>query len=172
MSKKSDLINIYEKYTEVIEELNISEPAQSPGVFGAQPSAPSGNALVRVQDDEECEVHAGESNADMAKSEVYKIAKASNELMNMLNIGSKMEPWMLSKLVKASDYICSVKSVVEYDSFEKCQDEMMSGLNDINNSMVVVTKIKDMLAGEDMGVNEEVLKQVIFNIECLKEDKN
>ena len=37
---------------------------------------------------------------------------------------------------------------------------------------IFVSKVKNILASEPLSVNEEVLKQVIFNIECLKEAKN
>lgn len=172
MSKKADLVNIYNKYSEIIEELNISEPAQSSGVFGTQPTVPSGNTAIKINtsEDEECETHPGETNLEMAKAEIFKIAKSVNELMNLINTCSKMEPWMLSKLVKACDYVCAVKNVIEYDEFEKCQNDVTSGMNELNSGMIVVSKIKDMLSSEDINVNEEVLKQIIFNIECLKEN--
>ena len=58
---------------------------------------------------------------------------------------------------------------MEYDQFERCQDDLIDGMRDIDSGMSVISRIKDMLAGEDISVNEEVLKQVIFNIECIKE---
>ena len=89
--------------------------------------------------------------------------------MNFLQGADGLEPWQLSKLVKASDYLCSVASTVEYDEFEKCQKDLETGMRDVGRGMAVVSQIKDMLSGEDMSVNEEVLKNVIFNIECLTE---
>lgn len=114
----------------------------------------------------------GEDNKDMAKSELYKLVKAGSQLLQMLMEGSciKIEPWQLSKITKASDYICAVKNSIEFDEFEKMAGEMVSGLSELNSP--IVSKVKNMLAGEPMEVNEEVLRQVIFNIECLKEAKS
>ena len=114
-----------------------------------------------------------DDNKSMAKSEVYKLVKASTELFQMLMSGSdctKIEPWQLSKITKATDYICSVKNSIEFDEFEKMSGEMSQGLSELD--MPVVSKVKNILASEPLSVNEEVLKQVIFNIECLKEAKN
>jgi hypothetical protein len=180
MANKADLISIYNTYVNsVIEEnLGIGEPSDAPSDMPSHPMQPSGMHTISIPNDEseECDHETShssheDSNLEMAKSEVYKILKSANELMNLLQCATSLEAWQLSKIVKASDYVCSVKGAVEYDEFEKCQDEMHQGMHDINNGMVVVSKIRDMLTGEDMGVNEEILKQVIFNIECLKESK-
>jgi hypothetical protein len=199
MGKLTDLTSIYETYKqEVIQELNIGIMSDAPGLGSRLNSKPSHSDNLKVnipgQAEEEqicnmcgqadCKCNSGcsscgksdcscnnqeDSNLSMAKSEVFKILKAANELMNRLQTSEKVEPWQLSKLVKASDYLCNVNSSVEYDEFEKCQQDLNSGINDINKGMVVVSKIKDMLASEDLTVNEEVLKNVIFNIECLVE---
>jgi hypothetical protein len=112
-----------------------------------------------------------DSNTDMAKSELYKLVKAGSSLLQMLMEGSciKIEPWQLSKITKASDYICAVKNSIEFDEFEKMAGEMVNDMSELNSP--VVSKVKNILAGEPMEVNEEVLKQIIFNIECLKEAK-
>jgi hypothetical protein len=77
-----------------------------------------------------------------------------------------MEAWMLSKLVKASDYLLSVKNVMEYDSYEK---QVKGPMDDFSNDMIVVSKITNMLNGEGRHVNEKVLRRIIFNLEILKE---
>lgn len=186
MGKLKDLKAIYNTYkNEIIEEVNIGIMPDAPGLTSDANPEPEhvDNLRIRVpgQADEEmcgsceanpcnCNTDGVENNADMAKSEVFKILKAANELMNRLQTVHDIEPWQLSKIVKASDYLCSVSGSVEYNEFEKCQNDLESGMNDINKGMVVVSQIKDMLAGEDINVNEEVLKTVIFNIECLKQD--
>lgn len=115
-----------------------------------------------------------DTNKGMAKSEIFKLAKAAQNLMQLL-MGSgscgDIEPWMLSKITKAADYICAVNSALEYDEFERMGSEMSSGMSEMDGISPVTIKIKDLLAGEPLGVNEDVLKQVIFNIECLKEAK-
>jgi hypothetical protein len=116
------------------------------------------------EDSEDYDV-ASESNKDMAKSEIFKINKAAQGLMCVVQKSSKIEPWMLSKLVKASDYLCSVLGVLEYDNFEK---EVQIPADDFSNDMHLVSKITNMLNGENRAVNEEVLKRVIFNLEILE----
>jgi hypothetical protein len=106
----------------------------------------------------------------MAKSELFKVMRAANDLMNLLqSSNTSVEPWQLSKLVKASDYVCAVKGSLEYDSFEKQCTDLQNGMHELSNGMGIVDQIKNMLSGEDLNVNEEVLRQVIFNIECLLE---
>lgn len=174
---KKDLVDIYNTYkNNIIEELSIGVPQGGPSMYPTTEAQPSNDNMINLQvptKEEDCEdVHSEESNIEMGKSEVFSILKNGNELMNILQNCSKLEPWQLSKLVKACDYINSVKNSIEYDEFEKCQNDMVNGMRDISNGMVVVSKIKDMLAGEDSAVNEQVLKQVIFNIECLKDVRN
>lgn len=174
MGKLTDLTSIYETYQQnVVQELNISEPISTSDI----PSSPMAPATTSVavlkrplsQNDEEC-ISDSESNSDMAKSELFKIMRSANELMNLLQApDSKVEPWQLSKLVKASDYVCAVKGSLEYDSFEKQCNDFNDGMNELQSGMGIVSQIKGMLSGEGMEVNEEILRQVIFNIECLLE---
>lgn len=175
MGKLTDLKHIYETYKQGrINELNIGIPDLGP-INSPQ------NTLEPIpsQDDEHhcsacnsspCSCNSAkeeDSNLQMAKSELYSILKSADALMGRLQTASTLEPWQLSKLVKANDYVNSVANTVEYDEFEKTQKDMECGMRDINKGMMVVSQIKDMLAGEDISVNEQVLKSVIFNIECL-----
>ncbi|MFW6047233.1 MAG: DUF3008 family protein [Candidatus Woesearchaeota archaeon] len=50
----------------------------------------------------------------MAKSQLYRIAKCSAELHKMINDSDELEPWVQSKITKASDYIMAVKNYMEY----------------------------------------------------------
>lgn len=66
----------------------------------------------------------------MAKSQLYRIAKCSAELHKMINDADELEPWVQSKITKASDYIMAVKNYMEYliqrqDSMNP--DDMMTG---------------------------------------------
>ena len=105
------------------------------------------------------------SNLEMAKSEVYKILKCADELMQILDSSPKMEAWMLSKLVKASDFVSSVKDVIDYDLYDK---EMSHDMSDLSNGMNLVGQITSMLSGECKAVNEAVIKRARFNLEILK----
>jgi hypothetical protein len=50
----------------------------------------------------------------MAKSELYKIAKYAIALHGMIQDTDNLEPWVQSKITKASDYLSSVKHYMEY----------------------------------------------------------
>lgn len=170
MGKLSDLTNIFETYKNTINEMGISEPLSTSDI-PSSPTTPSPTNTIVIdkelpQENEEC---VDDSNCEMAKSEVFKILKSANELMNILQDTPNVEPWQLSKIVKASDYICSVKGSLEYDNFEAHCNDLQNGMNELDSGMELVGKIKNMLSGEGLSVNEEVLKQVIFNIECLVE---
>ena len=115
---------------------------------------------------EDCMSHDN-GNIDMAKSEAYKIKNYAEEILALIPCSKKMEAWMLSKLVKAADYLCSVKGVLEYDNYEK---QVMKPMDDFSNDMALVNKITSMLSGEGKYVNEAVLKRIIFNLEILKEE--
>jgi hypothetical protein len=105
-----------------------------------------------------------DSNLEMAKSETFKIKKACETLCRAMQGACKVEPWMLAKLVKASDYLCSVANVLEYDNYEKSVEQPVQ---DFSDDMHVITKITGMLNGEGRGVNEAVLKRAIFNLELI-----
>lgn len=50
----------------------------------------------------------------MAKSELYKLAKYAIALHGMIQDNENLEPWVQSKITKASDYISTVKHYLEY----------------------------------------------------------
>jgi hypothetical protein len=150
-------------------------PQQSPeemaavGIAGSMKHAScskctDGQCGAEQADEEEHDVY-DDSNLEMAKSEVYKILKCADELMHILDESPKMEAWMLSKLVKASDFVSSVKDVLDYDIYDK---EMGGCMQDLSNGMHVVGQITSMLNGEGKEVNEAVIKRARFNLELIK----
>lgn len=50
----------------------------------------------------------------MAKSELYKLAKYSIALHGKIQDNESLEPWVQSKITKASDYISTVLHYMEY----------------------------------------------------------
>ena len=173
MSKKYELTKIRSVYERVLNE-DIQHLELSNSLLGSEPQMhdkPSMLNIPKISIGGECSGEKSEEkNSDMAKSEIFNIVKDGSCLLDMIRDDTKMEPWMLSKLVKASDYINSVKKVLEYDNFEKdycTQDDMQ----DIDAGLRMAGNIKGMLDGEGLEVNEAVLKNVIFNIECIKASK-
>jgi hypothetical protein len=167
MSRKYELGKILNAYEKIINEdhmeMELPPPPSEDKLDITPVSIPSINSKVG----HECSKSSEESNLDMAKSELFSILKDGSDLLDLLGNSPEVSPWMLSKLSRACDYIDSVKKVIEYSNFENfCSQE---DENDLNNSLRVAYDIKNMLGGEGLAVNEEVLKNVIFNIECLKE---
>jgi hypothetical protein len=119
------------------------------------------------EEEEECDF-SDDSNLKMLKSEIYKISKDSKELMGILNSQPNIDPWMLGKIIKASDYVSSIKDYLEYKTYEK---EVGQCMNDLSNGMDLVSQITSMLNGEGKFVNEQVLKRIKFNLEILKENE-
>lgn len=123
-------------------------------------------------EEEECEecdqVFSDSGNMEMARSEIFKIKKYAEDIMSLLSCSNKMEAWMLGKLVKTADYLCSIKGVLDYDNYEK---SVKSPSDEFSNDMDLVSKITSMLSGEGRSVNEEVLKRIIFNLEIIKEEE-
>lgn len=131
------------------------------------PQAPQRVNCVKCgEENEECECDDGDNdNTDMAKSELFKVMNYVKNIDNCLKSSNKMEAWMLSKIIKAADYLCSVNGVLQYDAHKK---NVQEPADDFQNDMNLVSKIGTMLTGESKTVNEEVLKRAIFNLEIIK----
>jgi hypothetical protein len=50
----------------------------------------------------------------MAKAQLMKLSKQSSELYNMIGDGEELEAWVQDKVSKASDYMNSVHSHMQY----------------------------------------------------------
>lgn len=57
--------------------------------------------------------------AKMAKADLYKLAKYSAKLFEMINENDELEGWMQAKITKASDYISSVYHRLEYEQMTR-----------------------------------------------------
>ena len=56
---------------------------------------------------------------EMAKSELYRLVKNSQELMQMLDDDTQLEAWVQSKITKAADYIASVNQYLGFQAENK-----------------------------------------------------
>ena len=61
----------------------------------------------------ELETETQEREGSMARSQLYKLAKYSQELLEMFDDQTDLEEWVESKITKAADYIGSVKHYLE-----------------------------------------------------------
>lgn len=67
----------------------------------------------------------------MAKSELYKLSKYAIALHGMIQDTDNLEPWVQSKITKASDYISTVKHYMEYVDLAGPEEEMPVVVNDL-----------------------------------------
>lgn len=165
MNKKADLKKISEAYQAVkLNELNLGPGAETTN------TVPSNNVatVVSLPDNEECEGLHGETDvteteSHMAKSEIYKVHKIAKELYNLIKDESELEPWIFSKITIAADYLEGVRNYLEYNKF-KAEGEFNASHED--HEFRIVSRIRDMLKGENKSVVESVLRDVIFTIEA------
>lgn len=170
MNRKRDLANLGEVYGESIVNEML---AFGPGAGRSASPSPSTPTAVVIKKEEEQEDHLppintedSETEASMAKSELYKIHKASRELYNIIKDCSDLEPWVFSKITVAASYLEGVKNYLEYDKFKK-EGEFGTDLEGAHQDNIV-SRVKEMLHGEKKEVLEQVIRQVIFNLEALK----
>jgi hypothetical protein len=96
------LENTTAQLTTPLEECGMAdEPMPLPG-----PPPEGGGALEPVFDD-----HEGR----MAKSQLYKVAKYSSELVNNMNDQDQLPSWVQAKITKAADYLEAVNNYLEYE---------------------------------------------------------
>jgi hypothetical protein len=62
----------------------------------------------------EVNVPEEDHEAAMARSDLYKMAKYSMKLFQMIEEGQQLEGWVQAKITKASDYISSIYHYMEY----------------------------------------------------------
>ena len=79
--------------------------------------------------------------AEMARGDLYKMAKYSVKLLDMIQEGDELEGWMQAKITKASDYISSVYHRLDYE--RKAEQAIERGPRDFDESVEV--QVKDSL---------------------------
>ena len=71
-------------------------------------------------------------DSDMAKSQLYAIAKYAIELLQMIKDGDPLDAWVQAKITKASDYIDAVQHYLEGEEYldanqEESEEELAEG---------------------------------------------
>jgi len=79
--------------------------------------------------------------AKMARAQLYKLAKYSAKLFDMIEEGEELEGWVQAKITKASDYISAVYHNLEYEKMSRESIEL--GPREFEEA--VQAKIKDIL---------------------------
>lgn len=166
MSEKLEVSNITEAYKKIV--LN-EITSYSPGDGRSTAPAPQHAETIAIKTEDELNdvetTGEQETEADMAKGELFKLNKDSKELYSLIASCENLEPWVFSKITIAASYIQGVKNYLEYDNFKKKGE---FNLDTGSHRDMVSMKVKEMLHGESREVLEAVLRQTIFNLEALQ----
>lgn len=57
-----------------------------------------------------------ESAGQLVRSELYRATKMAEKLFDLISDNDNLEPWVLSKVVRASDYLDAVHNYIEYQT--------------------------------------------------------
>lgn len=167
MSIKQDLLKLSEAYKSlVVNELGGSTPGEGRSTVPA-PQHAEVIAIAKPEDEQHHDVHAAETETEayMAKGELYKIHKDAKELYNIVKDCDDVEPWVFSKITIAASYLNGVKNYLEYDKFKK-QGEF--AIDTVQHGDHVLSQVRDILQGEGRDILESVIRQAIFNLEALQ----
>ena len=175
MNRKSDLISIKEAY----DQINETSLGLSPAIDQNVVPSPFGQVNVKVQKvpakAEECEnvtIGSPEGSEDvagpdteetnMAKTELFKIHNYSKKLHDIIERTPDLEPWVFSKITLAGDYLDSILHYLEYKDFES--RGKFNGQQD-DHEYKVVSKIRDLLTGENKDTIQKAIREAIFQLE-------
>ena len=107
-------------------------------------------------------------DSDMAKSQLYAIAKYALELLQMIKDGDPLDAWVQAKITKASDYIDAVQHYLEgeeyldanYGHSEEDLEEARRGQGTIQNDLDNVKAKMKELAKQYSAGDKSVLAQL------------
>jgi len=161
MSNKQDVQKLVESYVNEVWNSPATDNNISPTVV----------SIDKEDKEESCEgmevkpavTNNGETDARMAKSELYKILKYAKELHDSIQDEENLEPWIFSKITLAGNYLDSVKHYMDYENYRKTEETPTCG-----HGENIVMKLKSMLHGESKAVVEQVMRHVIFSLEALQ----
>jgi hypothetical protein len=90
-------------------------------------------------------------DSDMAKSQLYAIAKYAMELLQMIKDGDPLDAWVQAKITKAADYIDAVQHYLEGEEFlDANQEEPEEDLDEARDYQALVGK--EVMFGSRLAV--------------------
>jgi len=128
-------------------------------------------------DDRERSSEYDETNARMAKQELYRIAKMTYMLHDLINDDEELAPWLADKISRAYE---GMNSVFAYKDYEQYRGELESGqeieegtegdlFDSINRgSDKIINQIKKVVRYESKGTIEKVLLECVKALEVKK----
>ena len=177
MNRKADLVNLKEAYGQINETSLGLSPAIDQNVEPSSlgqvnvkvqkvPAKSEGCESVGTGKSEDCEnsqnMTPDNEETNMAKTELFKIHNYSKKLHDIIERTPDIEPWVFSKITLAGDYLDSILHYLEYKDFES--KGKFQGQND-DHEYKVVSKIRDLLTGEDKETIQSAIREAIFQLE-------
>lgn len=92
-----------------------------------------------MHDEMKPQMPVDDSEVRMARAELYRAAKNSMKLFEMIREGQELEGWVSAKITKAADYLDSVYHYMEYQ-VKFGQGGTASSLSDITSDAAVAVK--------------------------------
>ena len=117
------------------------------------------NRILEIIKEELEEAHM-DREGDMAKGQLYHIAKNAMTLFDSLKDEDQLEGWVQSKITKAGDYMKSVRDYLEYEmGVEMMDPEEVEDMVDPND--VLDEGMKDLhTAIENVVLERGIMKSV------------
>jgi len=118
--------------------------------------------------------HGGiDSEGEMAKADLYKIANYSTKLFKKLDNNTQLESWVQAKITKAADYIASVYHYIEYEMEFSEYGKKLDNAEVFNEETRAILKNKLMEAKEKIKELKKAQADKISGkkkeTECVKE---
>jgi hypothetical protein len=115
-----------------------------------------------------------ESNAYMAKQQLYRTVKMASMLHDIIRDEEELEPWMASKITQAFDDLNSIFGYKDYEQFrdkinhdleieEKTEQDLYKSIEDGGTS--IIDKIKSLMQGQSKEKVEDAMYGMIKMLE-------
>lgn len=93
-----------------------------------------------MHQDMNSQLAAGEAEGSMAKADLYRAAKHSMKLFQMIQDGQQLEGWVQAKITKAADYLDSIYHYMEYQ-VKFGSGAQVSSVQDITGDMETAAEV-------------------------------
>jgi hypothetical protein len=127
--------------------------------------------------DEECEDMSNheDTNAGMVKQSLFRLAKLSAMLHDLISKHGNAEPWVLSKVTEALNHVESVYGYMDYENFRQQVESDIDGIEeeteqDLYDSInkggsTVIDKLRTVLSTESREQIETFIYEAITALE-------
>jgi len=111
-----------------------------------------------MHDEMKPQMPVDDSEVRMARAELYRAAKNSMKLFEMIQEGQELEGWVSAKITKAADYLDSVYHYMEYQ-VKFGQGGTASSLDDITSDATMAVKSEVSEEDDEKEMKESAYQQ-------------